>query len=94
MIYCFRCPDCKEDVEVQTREPDPHCTSPLVRDYNREFKSQSVAIPVHMQSRVNVSRNDVLPTAKDFEAPGDTDGSKGMANWEKTHAPVNRKAWV
>lgn len=101
-IYCFKCVNCGAPFEFTTRTPSPAdhlpdacCTySVLQRDYKRELASQYTFIPLHMKSTVDVSRSDVLPDQKDFEQPGDSDGSKGYQKWKDSVEPVHKTAWV
>lgn len=93
--YCFICPACGLEFEATERMPTSHCDGvDPKRNFKKELNSQYVYLPVHMQSRVDVRASDVLPSAKDFEAPGDTDGSKGFAEWKKTVKPKHKSRWV
>ena len=65
----------------------------MTRDIKTELRSQSTHIPLHMSSRNTSSKSDFLPSEKDFEAPGDPDGSKGMKEWKDTHK-LKGSTWV
>lgn len=94
MVYCFRCKVCGATNEQNTREqPNCHCGEVMVRDYKTELNSQTHFIPLHMSARNTSNKSDFLPSPKDFEKPGDSDGSKGMKEWKDTHKPVNSR-WV
>jgi hypothetical protein len=64
----------------------------MVRNYRTELLTQSTHIPAYMRAGAGV-KSDFLPSEKDFEKPGDADGSKGMADWKNTHK-LKGSTWV
>lgn len=94
-LFCHRCKACDQRFETTSNATNvcPACGGAdcVVRDYRSE--SQSTHIPSYMSSKNTTSRSDFLPSAKDFEKPGDADGSKGLAEWKDTHQLKNSR-WV
>ena len=64
------------------------CDWPAQRDRVADYKNQTITLPNYMRAAVRVDSADVLPNAKMYEGPGDSDGSKGFKEWKDTHSRV------
>lgn len=96
--YSFKCGMCDNKLDAtravgDNRPPVCQCGTTMNRDLRREWDSQEVHIPVHMSAKNTSNKSDFLPSAKDFEAPGDSDGSKGMKEWKDTHK-LKGSTWI
>lgn len=95
-VYCFICPKCNLGVEQASREAPfcSGCDTQTKRNFKAELDSQYIFIPIHMQGRVDVRRDDILPTAKDYESPEDPTGEKGFKEFKDSVRPKHKGAWV
>ena len=62
------------------------CDWPAKRDRAADYKNQTITMPGYMKTTVD--SGDVLPNAKMFEGPGDSDGSKAFKEWKDSHHRV------
>lgn len=96
--YSFKCGMCDRTRDTDrsvgdTRPPVCECGTTMTRDYQTEWKTQAVHIPMHMSSRNTSNKSDFLPSEKDFESPTDPSGEKGMKEWKDTHK-LKGSTWV
>ena len=86
MTYCYKCQSCGAITETQSLIA-PRCPTNsrayMVRDYRTE--NAGFYIPGYMKSSNTSDKDDFLPTAKDFEKPGDPDGGNGIREWNENH---------
>lgn len=93
--YCHSCKNCGYSVQlvgiqVWGDSPCPACGVDAMR---RDYRAEGVGVQVVQLQRERerggraAVRDTFLPTAKDFESPGDPDGSKGIRNWAEEHGP-------
>ena len=64
-----------------------YCGNPLRRVYSLALGNRSQLQLERDRGGSGAVRDMFLPTAKDFAAPGDPDGAKGLREWADTHEP-------
>ena len=96
-VYSYRCKSCGEPYE----EVKPlgqasvlvycDCGLAMARDYAAERVNVGPAVGSTQRDRKASDQRDLfLPTRKDFEKPGDPDGSKGVKHWNRRHENAAR----
>ena len=96
--YCYKCPVCDQRLGLPTRSEALVCGPCFVSDgevvyLKRDYKSENVGAALVQLKRErerggpSAVRDLFLPTAKDFQGPGDPDGAKGLRTWADEHEP-------